>query len=163
MAEGILKKMLKDNKYENFEVSSAGVSTLDGAPASLLALEVSKERNVDLTRHRSRRLDKQILKRADLILTFSNEHEDYIRKMDKNALEKTYLLKAFPQSHSAQRDVPLLVSNMEKKEGVLYIKDPIGGTIDDYKRCFSEIEKEIERAFPDLISLAHKKNLKSRF
>jgi protein-tyrosine-phosphatase len=161
MAEGILKKMLKENKsqdpefgLDNFEVNSAGISTLDGAPPSLFAMEVAKARNVDLTQHRSRQLNKQILKKADLVLAMSDEHLEHIRKMDKKTLEKTYLLKTFPQNHSA--------SNEDKREGVLYIKDPIGGTMDDYNQCFLEMEKEIRRVFHELIRKAGEKNLKNR-
>ncbi|MCK4385531.1 MAG: low molecular weight protein arginine phosphatase [candidate division Zixibacteria bacterium] len=161
MAEGILKKMLKENKsqdpefgLDNLEVSSAGISTLNGAPPFLFAMEVSKARNVDLTQHRSRQLNKQILKRSDLILAMSDEHLEYIRKKDKKALEKTYLLKTFPQNH--------LASNEDKSEGVLYINDPIGGSRDDYEQCFLEMEKEIRRVFPELIRKADEKNLKSR-
>jgi len=162
MAEGILKKMLKENKLGNFEVSSAGIVALDGAPASLLALEVCKARNVNLAQHRSRQFNKQILKKADLILAMSNEHLEQVRKTDKNALERTCLLKTFPESHSTKTGQRLVASNDDGKESVLYIKDPIGGTKDDYQRCFLEIEKEIKRIFPELISLANQKNLKNR-
>jgi len=167
MAEGILKKMLKKNKFQdpefgldNFEVSSAGISTLNGAPASLFTVEVSKARNVDLTQHRSRQLNKQILKRSDLILAMSDEHLEYIGKMDKNALGKTYLLKAFsPSRHQIGENQS--ASNKDESPGVLYIEDPIGGTMDDYELCFLEIEKEIRRIFPELINLAGEKNLKN--
>ena len=162
MAEGILKKMLRENKLDNFEVSSAGISTLDGAFPSLFAMEVSKARNVDLTQHRSRQLNKQILKKSDLILAMSDEHLEYIKKMDKKALEKTYLLKTFPQNHSAQTGERLLASNEDEREGVSYIKDPIGGTMDDYNQCFLEMEKEIRRVFHELIRKAGEKNLKNR-
>lgn len=154
MAEGILKKMLSENKLDNFEVSSAGISTLDGAPPSLFAIEVAKARNVNLTQHRLRQLNKQILKEADLILAMSNEHLEHIKKMDKKALEKTYLLKTFPQNH--------FTPNGDKSPNVSYIKDPIGGSLGDYEQCFLEIEKEIKRVFHQLISLAGEKNLKNR-
>lgn len=153
MAEGILKKMCKENQLDNLVVSSAGISTFDGAPPSLFALEVAKARHVDLTQHRSKQLNKQILSKADLILVLSAEHMEYIRKLDKKALEKTHLLKTFPPTPSA--------SNEDGKEGVLYIKDPMGGSMDGYNQCFLEIEKEISRIFPELIDLASKRNLKN--
>jgi hypothetical protein len=53
-------------------------------------------------------------------------------------------------------------SNKDESTGVLYIKDPIGGGIDDYNQCFMEIEEEIGSAFQGIISLADEKNLKSR-
>ena len=161
MAEGILKKMLRENEVDNFEVSSAGISTLSGVPATLFAMEVSKTRNVDLTQHRSRQLNKQILKKADLILGMSDEHLEYIRRMGKGARDKTYLLKAFsPSKHQIGENDS--ASNKDESTGVLYIKDPIGGSIDDYNRCFVELEEEIGRVFQELISLADEKNPKNR-
>jgi protein-tyrosine-phosphatase len=166
MAEGILKKMLKENKVDNLEVFSAGTFSVNGALPSLFAMEVAKTQNVDLTQHRTHQLNKQILKKADLILAMSNEHLEEIRKMDKKALEKTYLLKTFPPSrhrirenHSTQTGKHLLASNEDKSQGVLYIKDPIGGSIEDYNQCFLEIEKEIRRVFPELKRYADDPNL----
>jgi protein-tyrosine-phosphatase len=164
MAEGILKKMLKENKLDNIEVGSAGTSSLDGAFPSLFAIEVVKAQNVDLTRHRSHQLNEQILKKADLILAMSSEHLEHIRKMNEKALKKTYLLKAFPQHHPLHplgKDVSM-TENENKSPDLSYIKDPIGGSMDDYNRCFWEIEKEIRRIFPELIRKAGKKNLKNR-
>ncbi len=161
MAEGILKKMLREKGVENFEVSSAGISTLNGVPASLFAMEVSRARNVDLSQHRSRQLNKKILRKADLILAMSDEHLEYIRKMDKNALDRTCLLRAFFPSSQGIREAPP-ASNREESPGVLYIKDPIGGSVDDYDRCFTEIEAEIGKAFQELVSLAEEKGLKNR-
>ena len=162
MAEGILKKMLKENKSQdpefglnNFEVVSAGTSSMDGAFASLFAMEVAKTQNVDLTQHRTRQLNREILREADLILAMSDAHLEAIRRMDEKALGKTYLLKTFPRNPST--------SNIDKNQNVSYVKDPIGGNMDDYNQCFLEIEKEIKRIFPDLISLAGEKNLKNHF
>jgi protein-tyrosine-phosphatase len=154
MAEGILKKMLEDEKIDLFEVSSAGISALDGAPPSLFAMEVGKARNVDLTQHHSRQLNEKILEKADLILAMSDEHLEYIGMMNRKSLEKAYLLKTFPQN----RDT----SNKDKSPGVPSIKDPMGRGRNDYELCFSEIEKEIRRVLGELISLATEKNSKNR-
>lgn len=164
MAEGILKNMLKENKLDNFEVTSAGTSSLEGALPSLFTMEVSKARNVNLTQHRSRQLNKQILREADLILAMSDEHLEHIKKINKTALEKTHLLKVFPQHYPTfPPEVNLSrIKNENKKPGVSYIKDPIGGSIDDYNQCFEEIEKEIRRIFPMLICLAGEKDVKNR-
>jgi protein-tyrosine-phosphatase len=161
MAEGILKKMLAENKLDNFEVGSAGTSSLDGVPPSWFAIEVAKAQNVDLTRHSSHQLNQQILGKADLILAMSNEHLEYIRRMNEKALEKTYLLKIFPQHHPSGEYLPM-TENENRSPDASYVKDPIGGSIDDYNRCFLEIEKELRRIFPELIRKAGKKNFKNR-
>jgi len=171
MAEGILKKMLRENKLDNFEVSSAGTFSVDGALPSLFAVEVTKTRSVNLTQHRSHQLNGQTLRKADLILVMSNEHLELIRKMDKKAVEKTYLLKTFPQNHpTAQPEAPAppkagdlsMPADKDRSQSVWYIKDPMGGSMDDYTQCFLEIEKEIRRIFPELIRKADEKKFKNR-
>jgi len=85
---------------------------------------------------------------ADLILAMSQEHLSYIKRIDKRATRKVCLLKAFPQQHP--------VSNEDQDQGVLSIKDPMGGSLDDYEYSFSEIEKEVARIFPELLRLVKK-------
>jgi protein-tyrosine-phosphatase len=161
MAEGILKKMLRENEVDDFDVGSAGISTLSGVPATLFAMEVCKARSVDLSRHRSRQLNRRLLKKADLILAMSDEHMEYVGKVDKSALDRSYLLRAFSPSTRRIRE-DSASSNKDEGSGVLYIKDPIGGSLDDYNRCFTELEEEIGRVFPVLIALAGEKNSKKR-
>jgi protein-tyrosine-phosphatase len=169
MAEGILKKMLRESKLDNFEVFSAGTYNMNGAPPSLFAIEVAKTRNVDLSQHRSRQLNRQILREADLILAMSDAHLEAIRRMDEKALEKTYLLKTFPSRQRRDFQPPAnagdfqqdrLTSDEDNSQSVWYVKDPIGGSMDDYNLCFSEIEKELRRIFPKLKRIASEKNSK---
>ena len=145
MAEGILKKMLADRGVRNVKVSSAGTHGLLHAPASLFAIQVARAYEVDLSRHHSRELTPDMLLTADLILAMSWEHIEHIKRMDEKAGGRTYLLKAFAR--------PLPVSNEDQRKGVLSIKDPIGGGLDDYERSFSEIAEEIERILPELLRL----------
>jgi protein-tyrosine-phosphatase len=148
MAEGILKNMLKQNRIDNVQVSSAGTFGLQNAPAALFAIEVAQARKVDLSPHRSRQLTRNMIQQADLILAMSHEHLDFINRMDKQASHKAYLLKAFPQ--------PNLASNEDQNRGVLSIKDPMGGSLDDYEHSFSEIEREVRRIFSDILRLVRK-------
>jgi protein-tyrosine-phosphatase len=146
MAEGILKKALKDRGVENVEVRSAGTSGLHLAPASVFAAAAAKAIGVDLSRHRSRRLDGEMMERADVILVMSPEHAHHIGRMNRAALEKTYLLKSFPR--------PLGASNADQEPGVLSIKDPIGGVFEDYRKSCSEIEEQINRILPEILRRA---------
>jgi len=152
MAEGILKKMLEDKGGGNLEVSSAGTHGLPNTPASLFAMQVAGDRNIDLSGHRSRRLIPEMIKEADLILAMSPEHLDYIKRIQEAAGHKTFLLKAFPQALSA--------SNKGRNDGVLSIEDPIGGSLDDYEHSFTEIEKEIKRILAELLKSANKDNFR---
>jgi protein-tyrosine-phosphatase len=149
MAEGILKKMLKDSGIENVQVSSAGIYSLENAPASPFAIRIAWLRDVDLSSHRSRQLSQKLAEEADLILVMSQEHIESIKRADPKAQDKTYLLRVFPQLPSR--------SNEDQDPGVLFIKDPIGCSREDYERSFLEIEKEIKRIFPEILNLMTKR------
>jgi len=149
MAQGILKKMLKDKGVGNLEVTSAGTHGLPNAPASLFAMQVASQRGIDLSRHRSRRLTPEMIEQADLVLAMSPEHLEYIKRIEGAAGDKAYLLRVFHQAGPA--------SNKAPQGGVLSIKDPIGGSPEDYERSFREIEEEIKRIFPKILKSAEER------
>ncbi len=142
MAEGILKKMLKEGNIDQIQVSSAGTNSWGGCPTSLSALEIGASSGIDLKAHLSRKLTRQMLEEADLVLVMSRDHLDHIKEMNENLIAKSFLLKAFPE---------------KSEEKSFWIKDPIGGTRDDYRRCFLDLNESIKRILPELIRLAKKK------
>ncbi len=143
MAEGILKKLLAERGLKGIEVSSAGISALDGYPAALFAIEATKVWEINLEDHFSRKFTPEMLKESDLILVMTKEHLKHIEKMDRKSLEKSYLLKAFP---------------LKNKDENLGIKDPIGCSLEEYNQCFLELEEEIKRILPEIIGRYEKKN-----
>ena len=50
--------------------------------ASLNAIKAMEELGIDLSQHRARQLTKDMIDRADLILTMTEGHRDFIRVMD---------------------------------------------------------------------------------
>jgi protein-tyrosine phosphatase len=77
------------------DVSSAGFMFV-GHAASDTATKVLRERDLDLARHRSRIVDRDLLDAADLVLTMERRHaRDLVLEFD-NA-EKVHTLKAFAQ------------------------------------------------------------------
>lgn len=146
MAAGILRSMLKQAGVANVGVASAGTHGLHFAPASFFAVQAARERGTDISRHRSRRLTGEIIGQADLILVMSQEHLEHVKRAYPEAAGKTYLLRSFPSAEGA--------SNGAGERGVLSIKDPIGGVLEDYQMSFSEIEKEIKRILPELLRRA---------
>ena len=134
MAEGLLKKALKQRGFGNVNIGSAGTNTLAGSPATLFAVEVAKDRGVDISGHSSRKLSEDMLEQADLVLVMSQAHLERIKKLDRNSLKKTYLLKLFPEK--------------DRREGDFDIRDPIGGTLEDYNQVLLEMEEEITRILP---------------
>lgn len=143
MAEGILKKMLKERKIDYIQVSSAGTDFGGGGPASEYAIEIGRPKEIDLRSHTSCKLTKQMLKKADLILAMSRNHLDDIRKLNENAIDKSFLIKAFPR---------------RSEDESFWVTDPIiGGTREDYRLCFQDLLQSMKKIFPDLIDLAKKK------
>ena len=142
MAEGILKKMLKEGNIDQIQVSSAGTNSWGGCPASLSALETGASAGIDLKAHLSRKINRKMLEEVDLVLVMSGDHLDHIKELNENLMKKTFLLKAFPQ---------------RSDEKSFWIKDPVGGTRDDYRRCFHDLNESIKRILPELIGSAQKK------
>ena len=61
MAEGIARKLIHETYPDcGIEVSSAGLNTFNGSPASQNAIDVCREIGVDLMFHRSQRLNAEI-------------------------------------------------------------------------------------------------------
>jgi protein-tyrosine-phosphatase len=146
MAEGILKSALKKKGVRHVDVSSAGTHGLHFAPASVFGAQIAKQKGVDLFRHRSRELTADMIKGANLILVMAQEHLDHISRIAPNAVNKTFLLRTFARVRGA--------SNRGGEEIDPSVKDPIGGSLEEYQRSFSEIETEIERILPELLQRA---------
>lgn len=139
MAEGILKSLLERKGESDIIVSSAGIGALEDYPASGFAVEAAGHWDIDISGHRARQLNQQMTKTADLILAMSPEHVDYILREEPGAKSKTYLLKSFPAPYASSQ------------EGV---KDPIGGSLDQYNQTFLELDETIRRIEADIIRLS---------
>ncbi|HEY3600017.1 MAG TPA: low molecular weight protein-tyrosine-phosphatase [Paraburkholderia sp.] len=75
IAEGLLARRLP-----HFIVASAGVAASDGQPADPLACEVMQARGIDISAHRSRRLDARLCEEAALLLVMELEQRRYIER-----------------------------------------------------------------------------------
>jgi len=139
MAEGILRSMLRQRGEIEIEVSSAGIGGLNNYPAAQFAIESARHWDVDISDHRARNIDREMIRRADLILAMSPEHVEYILRLDSSAAAKTYLIKAFPKPYSPGQ------------EGV---DDPIGGLLEQYNKTFLELDEALRRAEGDILRLA---------
>ncbi|OPZ04929.1 MAG: Low molecular weight protein-tyrosine-phosphatase YwlE [candidate division BRC1 bacterium ADurb.BinA292] len=135
MAAGYFRRLLEERKIKDIEVRSAGVMTITGLLASQEAIQVMDGVSVDLRRHRSTQLTSELIRKADLILAMTPFHRQTAVRMDENAKDKTYLLKEFTRSD---------LKNVQ-------IADPMGCTLEVFKKCFKEIrsacDKLIEHEF----------------
>jgi L-threonylcarbamoyladenylate synthase len=115
MAEGIIKDIAQKIGWE-IEASSAGISAMGDDNASINAVQALNKMQIDINSHKSRLINEKMLEDADLIITMTNQHKDFLlRRYD----------------------------NLENKIISYNIHDPYGGNYDIYQLCSEEIKREI--------------------
>lgn len=124
MATGLFRKLLQENNVRDIEVRSAGVMTITGLLASQEAVQVMLAEEIDISRHRSTQLTTELIQKADLILSMTPFHRQTALRMSEEARPKTFLLKEFTRSD---------LKNVQ-------IADPMGCTLEVFKKCFKEIK-----------------------
>jgi len=136
MAAAILQERLEqDPEHAGWTVSSAGLWTSDGHLASEHAVQVMKDRGLDIRRHRARKVLPAIIDQSDLVLGMTPQHVEALRL-------------AFPK---AAAKIHLLAEMAGEQHG---IEDPYGHPIDHYQRAADEIAAMIERGYCEIISRA---------
>lgn len=128
MAEAFLKKLLAEKKHEGIDVFSAGISAVSGG-ATQATRGVLAEEGMDVSGHKARRLTPVMIKAADIILPMEKLHEERILEMAPEAKNRVFLLKEFAGTGGVEADIP----------------DPIGGTLDLYKKTFSQIKEAVAK------------------
>jgi protein-tyrosine phosphatase len=92
MAEGLLRYALETgNKGECF-VSSAGLGALVGHPPDPKACQLMIEKGIDISEYRARQLNKEMIRKADLILVMELSHKIAIEESEPSARGKVFRL-----------------------------------------------------------------------
>lgn len=130
MGAAIMKRLLEERgiREDAVAVKSAGIYAVDGAPASKNAVEAAAAYGADLAMHKAVRLNEEMIKTADLVLTMTGAHKSQILKMIPKEEEKVFTLKEYAG-----------MTDNGKTEGDMNIADPYGGDIDEYRKCAQEI------------------------
>lgn len=123
MAAGLLKKYLKSRN--DVEILSAGIAAMEHLHASPEAIKLMKHQEIDISQHRTRRLNKEMIEKATLILAMTKMHRMEILDMSPDAAGKVFLLKEFDQ---------------DVTQNFLDIPDPMGRPMADYENCLSKMK-----------------------
>jgi protein-tyrosine-phosphatase len=142
MAEGILRQMAENDGLEYMDVTSAGMSTYDGYPATSFAVRVAHNAGIDISSIHSTQLVNELMEEADLIIALAKNHYDQMLSMYPDSAHKVFLLKAFPE-HGADPSQS--------------VADPIGLDLEFYEKTFGEIKAELERIWPHIKSMHNSK------
>ena len=128
MAEGLAREMLGDD----VQVSSAGMQAGEGEYASPHALEVLAEQNIDLSKHRARRLREELVVEADWIIPMTHAQAESLKQQFPQHVHKFRCLGDWGKQ---KRD----------------IRDPWGGSLEVYRQTAQEIG-ELLRAIKEQMS-----------
>ena len=134
LAEALLKREVEARRLDGVEVSSAGTGAWDGAPASEGAYLVGLEHDLDLSGHRARLLTREVLERADLVLTMSRHHRARVGELDRSA--RVFLLGEYAGRTGDDDEVP----------------DPFGADLDTYRQTYATLDELIRVAAGRLTS-----------
>ena len=93
MAEELFRSHL--NGHQDIKVGSAGIGAVEGQPASPFAVEVMKEKGLDISRLRSRPIQQEMVRHADCIFVMTYGHLDSLLLLYPSAAEKTFMLREF--------------------------------------------------------------------
>ena len=129
MAEAIAAKLvaeqrglpLEDLESAGLRVVSAGAFATPGQPASAEAVEALTKLGLDLSKHRSRSVTRELIQEADIIYTMTDAHRRAILEIAPWAAEKVHRL-------DPQGDV----------------EDPIGSDATVYQRTAEVIRRKLE-------------------
>ena len=159
MAEGLLARRLASAGIDA-TVSSAGLYQ-GGAPATEHASATLARQGIDLSQHRSRQLDGELVAGADLVLGMTTEHVREAVVHDPGALARAFTLKELvargemigPRRAGESIDDWLRRAGQGRSTSDLLgapsdqldVADPIGGPLSGYDRTAAEIDGLLDR------------------
>lgn len=126
MAEGWLRsELVRKGVGGQIEVASCGVGAHNGFPATPEAELVMKNREIDITKHRSKTCTREDILDSDMIFAMSEEHYSFIVGMVPSAKDRVKVL-----------DIP----------------DPIGMGVMIYERVIQSIEKKLRDDWDEIVA-----------
>ncbi|MFW6255860.1 MAG: hypothetical protein ACOC54_03485 [Candidatus Sumerlaeota bacterium] len=129
MAKGVLEHFLKEEGIDNVEVRTAGVMTIPGLMPTQECRQLLLKEGIDISSHRSCQLTEQIVNRATLVLGMTSFHVQMALRLSEDARGKTFLLKEYVGG--------------DPKNG--QIQDPMGCTLEVYKKVYREIKSACKK------------------
>jgi protein-tyrosine phosphatase len=135
MAQGIMKAKWEATGRFDCVVTSMGIHGMDAQLPTDFAVQVCSENGIDISKIRSRALVADELKSADLIFVMEPFHKEFLRIFFPDCSDRLFLLGTYP----------------DRKESKKYsIKDPVGGSIKDYRKTFESLASHVDRIIPFL-------------
>lgn len=140
MAEAMFRHLLaerlgcapEDLAARGFEICSAGLAAMTGAPASPESVQICARQGVDLHTHASQPLTESLLEQADRLYTMTAGHREAILARYPHLRDRVALLSRTGQD----------------------VTDPIGWGAEAYEQCFQEIVQSLRPLVDEFIRSA---------
>lgn len=139
MAEAFLRAYMPERLVDRVKIVSAGTLGLSGDLATVEAVQVMREKGIDMRGHISQGVSKELIRSSHIVFAMSRDHLEILQHNFPLISEKTFLLRRFA------------VPAPEKKQDS--IQDPMGFGVEYYRKTRDIIENEIKRILPRLIKL----------
>ena len=134
MAEAYFRDLCEKNKRGDINVVSAGIYAGNNFSASSEAVKIMSNYNIDISKHKSQQITKELLSLSDLVVVMTKSHRNAILTLFTPVHEKIFLLHEFDNN-------------------IKDVFDPFGGNFDIYSKCFYEMKKALDNLFLDIDKL----------
>jgi len=129
LAIGYLSKLLQQKNIDYIDLKHMGVMTPNDLLPTPEVVQLLKEEGVDIRYHRSRPINDDLIRQADLVLGFTAIHVQTCLRRVPECKGKVFLLKDYVGlGHTGDQ-----------------IHDPMGSTMEIFKKYFSEIRQSLQR------------------
>jgi len=127
MAAAYFKHLCTKAERNDIVVLSAGTFAGKGIAASENSVKVMDDYNIDLKKHRSTMLTRDLVKDIDHVFTMTEGHRLQVASIDTGLEAKTKLLLDFSIGGN--------------------VADPYGGSYEVYKECFEQMKQALDNLF----------------
>ena len=131
MAEGMMKKLISDNKIKNIEIFSCGIYAETGDYSTYNAIEAAKLYGANISNHRATNIRDSKINEMDIILCATTSHKQSVLFLYPDLNGKVFTIREYAE----------LDNNGEN----MNIDDPWGYDLNVYYNCAEEIEECLEK------------------
>ena len=114
----------RDGDSDQYIAQSAGTWANDEQPASAFAVKAMSKRQLDLSCHHARTVDRALLEQAAVVIVMTQSHAEALAAEFPRYRKKIHLMS-------------------ELQSATFDIVDPIGGPLIEYELCAQQLEKLI--------------------
>jgi protein-tyrosine phosphatase len=128
MAVEYFRDRTASSGMSHLSIDSAGTLGIVGSPASAEAVETLGDIGIDLSKHRSQGVERDVLEKSDLVIVMTRDHLDELAQRFPDSPDRRLLIRSFEQG-------------AEPDPNAIDLDDPIGKSLSYYRDQFKLIRR----------------------